>query len=559
MVSDYKSNDNSTTVLLFLTVFAISLSFALYTNHAWEDWYITYRASKNLALGNGLVFTVGQRVHSFTSPLNTLIPAILSIATGNRSDELVLWLFRIINCCLLGVSVVMLFRVAKALGVVSFPATIMVGLFAVDAKIIDFSINGMETAYMMFFLIATIHVLSVPQKHFVTKLGLSWSGLLWTRPDSFVYFGALALGYLLFKPSIPNVRSRVDMLRTFSLAAGVATVTYLPWTLWTWYYYGTPVPHTIVAKGLFSKRADMGLISDFIMFPYKTIFDSTSIINTFMPPNFFFGGWPDWLYYICGVLGLISAYYWLLPFALPSARAVSFACFIAHFYLSTIAPTVFAWYLPNVTVMAIIVLGQSAQQVSEGVASLKKRLNGRLFLPAKVIFYTCGGSVLVISVLMTLATGYQMKQQQEIIETGNRKQIGLWLKENASPNDRVFIECLGYVGFYSQLKMLDFPGLSSPEVVEMRRQLKSDSFALLINSLQPEWLVLRPLEISEINGQLPLLLSTRYQQVKTFDVTEKIYAHSFPGRGYLEWDKTFIVFKKNDLLSSSELRDTIRE
>lgn len=42
----------------------IAAGFALYTHHIWEDYYITYRAGKNLALGHGLVFTPGQRVHS---------------------------------------------------------------------------------------------------------------------------------------------------------------------------------------------------------------------------------------------------------------------------------------------------------------------------------------------------------------------------------------------------------------------------------------------------------------------------------------------------------------
>ena len=32
-------------------------------------------------------------------------------------------------------------------------------------------------------------------------------------------------------------------------AAGVTTVLYLPWFLGAWVYYGSPVPHTVIAKG----------------------------------------------------------------------------------------------------------------------------------------------------------------------------------------------------------------------------------------------------------------------------------------------------------------------
>jgi hypothetical protein len=152
--------------------------------------------------------------------------------------------------------------------------------------------------------------------------------------------------------------------------------------------------------------------------------------------------------------------------------------------------------------------------------------------------------VLIASLLQTVAVGYQLSLQQEIIETGNRKKIGLWLKENASPQDRVFLECLGYIGFYSQLKMLDFPGLSSPEMVETRRKVQTDNYGPLIWSLRPDWLVLRPFEALIIQQQMPFLLSSAYEQVKVFDVSERVNSYSFlPGRGYFQIDQTFTVYR----------------
>ena len=147
--------------------------------------------------------------------------------------------------------------------------------------------------------------------------------------------------------------------------------------------------------------------------------------------------------------------------------------------------------------------------------------------------------------MLTLAVGYQLKLQQEIIENGQRKKIGLWLKEKASsPNDSVYLECLGYIGYYSRLKMLDFPGLSSPEVVEARRMLQTDDYAPLIRLLHPDWLVLRPVEISKINEQLPNFLTAYYEQVTTFDVTEKLDSHPYlPGRPLLEFERVFKIFR----------------
>ncbi len=143
---------NSAGWLVFAIVFAISLSFAIYTNHTWEDFYITYRSSKNLATGNGLVFTPGQRVHAFTSPLNVLVPAGLSYALGNQSDELVLWLYRLITITAQAAAAVLLWQIAKAQRLKPLATFVLIGLFATNAKIVNFSVNGQEVGFMMFFL-----------------------------------------------------------------------------------------------------------------------------------------------------------------------------------------------------------------------------------------------------------------------------------------------------------------------------------------------------------------------------------------------------------------------
>src|SRR5687767_14454621 len=91
-----------------LAAVAVSLAFAAFTGHAWEDYFITFRASLNLATGNGLVFQPGERVHSFTSPLGTLIPALFAIGGGTDADHVALralWGLRILSALALGISV----------------------------------------------------------------------------------------------------------------------------------------------------------------------------------------------------------------------------------------------------------------------------------------------------------------------------------------------------------------------------------------------------------------------------------------------------------------------
>ncbi len=84
-----------TKVAAFIVI--VSLAFAGYTQHAWEDYWITLRASRNLADGHGLVFTPGERLHTFTSPVGVLLPAGLCWLTGDQSGDRVLLWFRLVS------------------------------------------------------------------------------------------------------------------------------------------------------------------------------------------------------------------------------------------------------------------------------------------------------------------------------------------------------------------------------------------------------------------------------------------------------------------------------
>jgi len=102
-------------VIAFALTALAALIFAYYTQHAWEDYYITYRSSKNLATGHGLVYNTGDRLHTFTSPLGVLLPALASLLTANSSDPAALWIFRIMCATALGGAAMLLIHTARRL------------------------------------------------------------------------------------------------------------------------------------------------------------------------------------------------------------------------------------------------------------------------------------------------------------------------------------------------------------------------------------------------------------------------------------------------------------
>jgi hypothetical protein len=525
-------------VYIFLSIVIITIVFAGYTDHRWEDWYITYKASKNLAIGNGLVYTIGQRVHSFTSPLGTLVPAFLCFITRDISDDLVIWLFRFFNAILLGLTGVMLYKLANDLQFNRVSKFFLVAMFSFNILIVDFSINGMETAFMMFFMTYYLSVLLVYRDKFIMHLSLAIAGLMYTRPDSIIYLSCIALGFFLFKPPINSfVSKRLKFIWTFLIAGAIAFLIYLPWLLWTWSYYGSPVPHTIVAKGLLVDYSLRKLFIALTIFPGECFYlpkESALTINSlFMPPYTLSDGWLKF-HYVGKLITLIATFYFFWGQGKKEIRAISLAVFLMQFYLNRVAIYPNPWYLPIVSLPCILALAMIINSLDEYPLFSGKGALIKLF---------AGGLVLASIVIFVLGA-YELRTQQNVIEFGNRKQIGLWLHDHAaSSHDKVFMECLGYIGFYSGLKTYDFPGMSSPEIVASRLKLQSNSYARLIQDLRPDWVVLRPWEVESVRNELPELFKKDYATAKVFDVMSKIPQSPFLlGKGYMGYDARFTVF-----------------
>src|SRR5690606_25686025 len=120
------------------------------------------------------------------------------------------------------------------------------GLILVDPKLVDFSINGMETALMIFFVALLWTELEAPSAPRTSRLALAFGGLMWSRPDAFILAGAILLPHLVFRRDGASLHDLPwsPVLR----GALLAGLIYVPWFAWAWWYYGSPVPHTVTAK-----------------------------------------------------------------------------------------------------------------------------------------------------------------------------------------------------------------------------------------------------------------------------------------------------------------------
>jgi hypothetical protein len=88
-------------------------------------------------------------------------------------------------------------------------------------------------------------------------------------------------------------------------------------------------------------------------------------------------------------------------------------------------------------------------------------------------------------------------------------------------------------------------------VVAVRRKIPrignyTEHWPELIAYLAPDWVVMRDSEIEVVSRNAPELLTKYYLRQRVFDVRDKIKAIPFlPGRGYLDFDAHFEVFRRN--------------
>jgi arabinofuranosyltransferase len=217
-----------------------------FLNYTVDDAFITFRYSRNLIQGLGLVFNPGEHVEGFTNFLWTLYCAI-PFATSLD----VLWFSKLTLILLAAANLmlaVLLFR-RVAPGAAWWLPFVPACLLALHTSFTVYAVNGIETQLFCFMLLLALCLAS---REF-TKGGWTsaiFFGLLFlTRPDGALFFGLTWLTRLLF-----GKKDRSFWLWTavFALMAGGLTVFRLA-------YFGQPVPNTYYAKsaGTLSDRVSL--------------------------------------------------------------------------------------------------------------------------------------------------------------------------------------------------------------------------------------------------------------------------------------------------------------
>jgi hypothetical protein len=516
------------------------IGFWAVTDRRLDDALITIKFDKNLAAGVGFVHNLGSgHVQGFTSALSVLVPLPGELIASGGGFVLI----RLVSLACFVAAMVYASRICRRLGISRWPTRFVLAYLALDFLQIYFGIVGMETQMAVAVLLAGIYYV-IDEDY--TKAGLALGLAVLARPDFVLWVGP-ALIYLLLR----NWRSG---LRSTWLAAVVIA----PWVIFTTIYYGSPIPNTIYAKSAAFGPPLPSLLhlGAWVNFLSKTLAKHAGewmSISPFYEKDLVLkapiaNGILEAFVLILVALAIVGAIrLWSVKGFRP---AIAYVLIFEAYKLVFLTLGYFDWYGPPAYAVFMIVAAGGLDTVS-GFATR--------VLPdgPRISRATIAAPVAVIMALAyVIPVPYLTDSERRIqrIEDNVRAPLGKYLGQVVKVGQSYTSESSGYVGWYSNGTLDDFPGLESPRVVHLERAKGLDwadpktsigvgSPQAIAYYLRPDWLVLRPVELANLKSQFPATYRN-YRLVKWFGDPSGPTQIDVGGMIYWSTDQAFAVLRR---------------
>ncbi len=497
------------------------------TDRRLDDALITLKHDKNVAAGVGLIAHLGEphHVQGFTSVLSVLVPLPGELVADGGG----LLLIRLVSLAAFVLTVYFAYRIAEELELGPWPTGFALAYLALDMNQILFGVAGMETQIAVAVLLGGVYYV---MRGDYTRSGIALGLALLARPD-FVLWVAPAYAYLLIRD------------RRRALNAGLISLAILaPWVIFTTAYYGSPIPNTIIAK--------------------SQVFAPT--FPSFTQP------W-DWISFSWDQIKLHSHDWTLLapfferifvqqtPFPIALIKAVAFSV-----GLLAIAGAASTWkrasWRPAIVTVALyvfyklVVLGfgyvewYSAPPLAlifllaaAGLDRVTKPV------PRAAIAGACALALLYV---IQLPFMLPLDQRTQRIESQIRQPMGQYLGRVVKPGQSLASESAGYVGYYTNGELYDYPGLTSARVVDAFKDAGPlPTLQQLVALLHPDWVVMRPLELAALQERYPRV-AARYKPVRRFREPHPVTSLDHWGVHLLNVDQDFTVLRRQPARAGTE-------
>ncbi len=437
ITDNYLARDISNDMLFqryFSLVYLLVTSAALYavlSQWAYDDPFITYRYADNLARGLGFVYNPGERVLSTTTPLFAMLLGILHFVSPDlpRTANLI----GAVSLALGGLFLWDLSRTWKT-PIAGWAALLLYPTFTLPAVTL-----GSETPLYIALCLGSF-AFYARQRYYITAVFAALAVL--TRPDGVLVPIVLGADYLL------RIRRPVPWK-----AALLFLCLVVPWFVFAWVYFGYPLPATLVTK---QQQGTMAVSQTF----------GPGVISII---GWYLDGWQYWLETILAIAGL----YWLVRYARQWSLVLVWTVLYFAAY-SLLGVSRYFWYYAPLVPGFIVLVGLGSEALFNAVrricASRQREQDNENQSPQTSSISTCQRlSYLFVGLLLVGITAAQavdiwkLKLNHDPRSTAY-KVVGEWIKGN-TPEDAVVSSLeIGIIGYYADRRMVDFAGILQPDV-----------------------------------------------------------------------------------------------
>ena len=440
-------------ILSFCSLVPIVAAIGLDHRLLGDDPLITLTYAKNIAAGNGFVFNQGEPVLGTTTPLFALlIGTMMAVLPGVAGTAIAV---SATTTCWLGL-IWSFYLLKEPFGIPISVAT-WIGAAVAVAGWIPFL--GMEAYPFALLLVVTLGSAYSGRPLLTGVLG----GLLFlTRGEGILFLGVAALAGFW-------VQARRDESRPASLLRSTPFLTLvgflIPLGLWSLYampVFGNIFPNTLGAK---IAQVDSGLWPSF----------QDRLLGVWIP------GWaigpslgPSFvnLFYVLALAGLVRIardYPRLL--ALPL-----WALAYASGYALLGVPG-YPWYRLPIEFVLIVLVAAGLDGLAALGGSAHPRTWRRLVAHAPVVLVLAW---LFWPTLQTIRTTHTREKDQAYFE------LAKWFDDHGKIGERIAYMEIGYLGYYTDLGIVDLVGLVTPDITH---RVAARDFTSGFWELEPEYLV----------------------------------------------------------------------
>lgn len=496
-------------VLLFLAYVA----HVVHLNCVTEDAFITFRFAQHVADGHGFVWNVGEPpIEGYTGFLWLLISA----AAAKAGLDLPRTAQAVGALAGLGTLVLAYLAGRRLCGWPPRIAVIPAVMLAAAGPFATWAASGMETVPFTLLAFAGLCAFAAywrgPRDARDDRAGsdpgggsaLAWMSLLLvlaslTRPEGVMVFGVLFGLSALFAAADGRARARAHA-RAHAAALGVFVVLFGAYFAWRWHYFGDMLPNTFYAKtgGGFYQVARGALLSVYFAFQFVTplvpwmlvaLWDATA--RPAVRPS------------IAGILAALRAHALLAGSAALCAAFAIYIVAVGGDYMAM--HRFFVPILPSMYLLGAACVGSLVPR--EGMAPRR---------------WAAVAALVTVAVLATLVHSTRAEKQLfvkpsqqhgnfqgvkiERWHVARLSLIGRYFRDyRRSPDESLATSAIGAIGYYSDMKVLDFHGLvdrhiartAVPDIKRMGRAghqktdfpylfAKAPTYIMLTRELTPE-------------------------------------------------------------------------